>query len=169
MKLAGLRRYQNHLFNQPTMGQNDEWLKTIEEVAGRIKDFIKTNVQVDIDPPAAGTPSSTYPAIAAYYDADGFHIAAELPGMTKAEIAISLTAAGIVEISGNKRDSIDSNRAVVQSNDHYVGEFRRRVNLPKGLELDTANATASYTDGVLRVLIPRQAAAHTTGTTIIIE
>lgn len=150
------------------MRQNDEWLKTIEEVAGRIKDFIKTNVHVDIDPPSAAT-SNSYPPIAAYYDADGFHIAAELPGMTKQEIAISLTADNAVEISGNKRNTVDTNRSVVQANDRYVGEFRRRVHLPKGLELNTNNATASYTDGVLRILIPRQAVSRNTGTTIIIE
>lgn len=152
------------------MRQNDEWLKTIEEVAGRIKDFIKTNVHIDIDPaPASAATSNSYPPIAAYYDADGFHIAAELPGMTKQEIAISLSTDSTVEISGNKRDSVDTNRSVMQTNDRYVGEFHRRVNLPKGLELDINNATASFTDGVLHILIPRQTLSRNTGKTIIIE
>ena len=151
--------------------QNDEWLKTIEEVAGRIKDFIKANVQVDIDgdSPSSANATSSYPPMSVYYDADGFHIAAELPGMTKQDIAISLTDDGKVEISGNKGDGIDTNRAVVQVNDRYVGDFRRQVHLPKGLELDTASATASYTDGILRVLIPRQAAPSKTGTAISID
>ncbi|MCC7437767.1 MAG: Hsp20/alpha crystallin family protein [Armatimonadetes bacterium] len=151
------------------MRQNDEWLRTFEEVAGRIKDFIKTNVKVDIDPPSTAAASASYPPLAAYYDADGFHIAAELPGMTKQEIAISLTSDDEVEISGNKRDAVDSNRAVIQANDRYVGGFSRRVNLPKRLELDTTSITASYTDGVLRIHVPRQAASRKAGTTITIE
>lgn len=151
------------------MRQNDEWLRTFEEVAGRIKDFIKTNVQVDIDPPKTEPSSISYPPIAVYYDAGGVHIAAELPGMTKQEIAISLTPDDAVEISGSKRDLIDTNQAVVQTNERYKGEFCRRVKLPKSLDLDTANASASYTDGVLHIYIPRQAAPRKAGTTIIIE
>jgi len=78
---------------------------------------------------------------------------AELPGVRKQDITVCLSG-GTLEIRGDKRAAMkppEGNRR--HRNERLFGRFCRAFNLPP--DVDAASASASFSDGVLTVCIPR--------------
>ena len=79
-------------------------------------------------------------------------VRAELPGMTKDDIDVTLTE-NTLKISGSKKKE-----EKVEKKDYYraecsFGAFTRRFSLPAGLETDKVQAT--FRDGLLEIKIPK--------------
>lgn len=86
-----------------------------------------------------------------------YYLTAELPGMKKEDISISIEN-GYVTVSGKKEDN-----RVENGSDYYIremrhGSFRRSFCLEK--EVDDEKVDATYKDGVLSVVIPHREAAE---------
>ena len=94
-----------------------------------------------------------------FSEKDGkYYLTAELPGMKKEDISISIED-GYVTISGKKEDHREE-----KGSDYYVkemrhGSFRRSFCLEKGVDEEKVDAT--YKDGVLTVVMPHREAAET--------
>jgi HSP20 family protein len=98
-------------------------------------------------------PLSTFkgtPAVDVYQDNDQFTVYAELPGLKKEEIEISLdgdtlTISGERKQEGNAKEGFHSER--------YFGKFQRSLTLPVPVNSEKVNAT--YKDGILKVTLAK--------------
>src|SRR5215469_14836961 len=88
------------------------------------------------------------PALDLYEDKDNFYVKAELPGMKKEEIDLSLHD-GSLSISGERKQENKVEEAEVYRAERFFGRFQRTVTLPTPVAADRVKA--EYRDGVLTV------------------
>lgn len=86
-----------------------------------------------------------------------FTVAADLPGMDKDKIDITLERGRILRIAGMRHvEKIQSIPGVVRQ-ERLEGKFERVVELPA--ECKSEGISASYKDGVLKIVIPKKETA----------
>ena len=90
------------------------------------------------------------PAIDLYDEKENLVLKAEIPGMKKEDIEVSLQE-GFLSISGERKESHES--AETHRSERFVGRFHRTLSLPVKVQGDKIKAT--YKDGVLRVVLPK--------------
>ncbi|MFC1969875.1 Hsp20/alpha crystallin family protein [Chloroflexota bacterium] len=96
------------------------------------------------------------PGVEMYEKADKFIVRAELPGMKKKEIDVSVVG-NTLTISGERKAETE-----VKDEDYYrcelcYGKFSRPVGLPAAV--DPAKVDASYENGILEITLPKVEAA----------
>lgn len=90
---------------------------------------------------------------------DTFEVRAELPGVAKDDLHVSVKD-NLLILSGEKRqDNADDTQNYRRVERRY-GSFQRRFMLPA--EVNTEDIKAEYTDGVLTLSIPKPEAAKPT-------
>ena len=88
-----------------------------------------------------------------------FEVRAELPGVSKDDLHVSVKD-NLLTLSGEKRqDNADDTQNYRRVERRY-GSFQRRFTLPA--EVNTEDIKAEYTDGVLTLSIPKPEAAKPT-------
>jgi HSP20 family protein len=92
------------------------------------------------------------PAVDLYEEKDNLVVTAELPGMKKEEIDISLHD-GNLTIAGERKVEKQYGEKETQRSERFFGRFQRTVSLPKGV--DAGAVKAAYKDGVLTVTLPK--------------
>lgn len=92
------------------------------------------------------------PAFDVYEDKDNFVIKAELPGMKKEDINVSLHEGNLI-ISGERKSETKSEGTEVYRAERFFGKFQRTVSLPATVAAN--NVKAEYKDGVLTVTLPK--------------
>jgi HSP20 family protein len=92
------------------------------------------------------------PALDVYEEPDHFLVRAELPGMKKEEIEVSLHN-GTLSISGERKTEQKRKDAEVYRSERFFGKFQRTVSLPAAVAAD--KVTAQYKDGVLTITLPK--------------
>ena len=92
------------------------------------------------------------PALDLYQNNDNLIAVAELPGMRKEDIEISLHD-GTLTISGERKRERSSNNDKAERTERYIGTFRRSIALPTRVEANKVSAT--YRDGILTVTLPK--------------
>ncbi len=103
--------------------------------------------------PAFRTPGSSNrwtPALDVYQDKDQFTVVAELPGLKKEDIELSLHD-GVLTISGERKQEKKGEEGY--KNERFFGRFQRSVTLPSSVDGDQVRAT--YQDGILKVVLPK--------------
>jgi len=90
------------------------------------------------------------PAVDVYQDNDQFTVYAELPGLKKEEIEISLNG-DTLAIGGERKHEANPDEGF--RTERFFGKFQRSLTLPIPVNLEKVNAT--YTDGVLKVVLPK--------------
>ena len=98
-----------------------------------------------------GSFSRWTPALDVYQDKDQFTVVAELPGLKKEDIALSLHD-GVLTISGERKQEKKSEEGY--RNERFFGRFQRSVTLPPGIDGNKVKAT--YEDGVLKVVLAKE-------------
>ena len=89
---------------------------------------------------------------------------AEIPGVKKDAIHVSIDGA-IVSISAERREEKDVKEGErVLRTERYFGKVSRSFQLAQ--EIDEAQVTAKYTDGVLELTLPKKAATQARRITI---
>ncbi|MCM8778982.1 MAG: Hsp20/alpha crystallin family protein [Candidatus Omnitrophica bacterium] len=83
---------------------------------------------------------------------DALVIKADLPGIKKEEIDISLHG-DILTIKGEKKKEEETKDKHTHRLERFYGSFQRSISLPS--YVDTTKAKASYKDGVLEITIPK--------------
>jgi len=96
------------------------------------------------------------PALDLYEDKDNLIVTAELPGMKKEDIDISLHE-GNLSIAGERKVEKQYGEKETQRSERFFGRFQRTVGLPKAV--DAGAVKAAYKDGVLTVTLPKSAEA----------
>ena len=90
------------------------------------------------------------PAVDVYQDNDQYMVYAELPGMQKEEIEISLNG-DTLTIGGERKHEGNPDQGF--RSERYFGKFQRSLTLPVPVNWEKVNAT--YKDGILRVVLPK--------------
>jgi HSP20 family protein len=125
-----------------------------------------SNLRDEIDrffqaPPAWNEGSQPFmsgwsPALDVYEDKDNVVVKAELPGMKKEEIDISLQD-GVLTLSGERKSEKKNDDGDIHRSERFVGRFQRTLTLHAQVEADKVKAT--YQDGILTVTLPKAEAA----------
>lgn len=93
------------------------------------------------------------PAVDVYESDDDFLVKADLPGMEKNDIDISVHD-GILTIKGEKKlEKEYKDKSYIRA-ERYYGSFTRSIEIPS--EVDAEKVKASYKNGVLELLIPKK-------------
>jgi len=92
------------------------------------------------------------PAVDLYEDKDNVVVRAELPGMKKDEIEISLHEGNLI-ISGERKLESKDDDGEASRSECFFGRFQRALELPKAV--DPNKVTATYKDGILTVKLPK--------------
>jgi HSP20 family protein len=92
------------------------------------------------------------PALDMHEDKDNIVVQAELPGMKREEIDVSLHD-GSLSISGERKREEKHEDAEVYREERFVGRFQRTVTLPTAVAVDKIKA--QYKDGVLTITLPK--------------
>src|SRR5437899_12888484 len=92
------------------------------------------------------------PALDVYEDKDNVYVRAELPGMKKEEIDLSLHD-GTLSISGERKSEDKFKDAEVYRAERFFGRFQRTVTLPTPVAADKVKA--QYQDGILTITLPK--------------
>ena len=90
------------------------------------------------------------PAVNVYQDKDQFIVVAELPGLKKEEIEISLHD-DTLTISGERKREGSSEQGLLT--ERFYGKYQRSLTLPTAIDPDKVKA--SYRDGLLQVVLPK--------------
>lgn len=98
--------------------------------------------------------SGAYPKMDAYEYQDSIKLVAEVPGLSKSDISISVEK-NILSITGNKRQEkeCDEKECKVIWKEIKKSSFNRKVRLDD--KLDGDNIAAKFEDGVLTISIPK--------------
>jgi len=96
--------------------------------------------------------SGWMPALDVYEDKDNVVLKAEMPGMRKEDIDISLHE-GVVTISGERKEETKKEGSDVYRSERFFGRFQRSFALPTSVNAE--KVAASYKDGILTVTLPK--------------
>lgn len=92
------------------------------------------------------------PAVDLFEDKDNLIVTAELPGMKKEEIDVSLHD-GSLSISGERKREEKFAEAESYREERFVGRFHRTLALPSAV--DSTKVKAQYKDGILTITLPK--------------
>jgi HSP20 family protein len=96
--------------------------------------------------------SMTAPTLDFYEEKDDLIVKAEIPGMTKDEIDISLDG-NMLTIKGEKKKEEEVKEENYYHCERTFGSFLRTVELPMGVKPDKVDA--SFKNGVLEIRLPK--------------
>ena len=96
--------------------------------------------------------SAWTPALDVDEDKDNFTVRAELPGMKREEISVSIHD-GLLSITGERRAEEKSEDTAIHRQERFYGRFERTVTLPAHIATDKVKA--QYKDGVLSITLPK--------------
>ena len=87
---------------------------------------------------------------------DQYVLKADLPGIKKEDIKVSLEN-GILNITGERKTETEDKDKVIHRVERSYGRFVRSLNV--GNSIDESKIRASYKDGVLELIVPKAQAA----------
>jgi len=93
------------------------------------------------------------PAIDIQENDDKFELTAELPGMNKKDVNISINE-DVLTISGEKKNKVKKEDAQCYRAERMFGKFERSFRLPDAVDQD--NIEAKYENGILHLTIPKK-------------
>jgi HSP20 family protein len=106
------------------------------------------------------------PSVDIFEAGDNVIVKAELPGMSKEDIHVTLTE-DTLTVSGEKKKEERVEKKDYHRLERSYGSFRRSFHLPT--EVQTEKAAAKFKDGVLEVKIPKTEEAKKKEKKVIIE
>ena len=92
------------------------------------------------------------PAIDIQENADNFELTAELPGIDKKDVNISIND-DVLTISGEKKNEVKKEDTQCYRSERIFGKFERSFRLPD--EVDQDKIEANYENGILHLQIPK--------------
>lgn len=104
------------------------------------------------EPDESSSMSAWYPSVDIKETPDVIDVYAELPGMTKKDIKISIRE-NVLQISGEKQREEHEDDANYHRMERIYGTFSRSFTLPTKVQMDKVNAV--FNDGVLHLALPK--------------
>lgn len=102
--------------------------------------------------PETQSPAARFPAVDVQEGKDTVTIKAELPGLKKEDINISLHE-GVLTLSGERKGSRECESGGKTRSERWFGRFERSITLPGSV--DPKNIPATYVDGILTVTLAK--------------
>lgn len=93
------------------------------------------------------------PAVDITEDDNQINVTADIPGMNKDEIDISIQD-DVLTIKGHKEEKKEEKDKNYIRTERYAGSFNRSLALPGVVDAD--KVTAAYKDGTLRITLPKK-------------
>jgi len=103
---------------------------------------------------AANDTRNWAPAVDIREENDRFVLIADIPGVKREEVEVTLEE-GVLSIKGERRAETEEAREGFHRKERVHGSFLRQFTLPDTVNTDSISATV--TDGVLEIGIPKQA------------
>lgn len=91
------------------------------------------------------------PTVDTFIKGETFHVKAELPGVSKDDIDVSVDG-NIVTLKGERKEEHETKDKDYHLRESRSGSFIRRLTLPEGAKTDDIHA--SYDNGVLEITVP---------------
>ena len=85
-----------------------------------------------------------------------YEITAELPGLDKTDVSLTLSG-DVITLKGEKKTEREEKKKGYHLSERRYGSFRRAFNLPDDVEVDRIKA--EFTKGVMTVTLPKSASA----------
>jgi HSP20 family protein len=85
---------------------------------------------------------------------DGYVVKAEMPGVKKEDIRVSVEGSQVTILGEVKRESEQKEGEQVIRSERYYGKVTRSFSLPQDIE--ESKVAAEYRDGVLHLVLPRK-------------
>jgi HSP20 family protein len=96
--------------------------------------------------------STTYPLTNVYDGRENIVVTAELPGMTKDKVSITFSD-GALTISGKQEPLANIKKMTVIRQERALGDFEKSLRIP--VKIDQGKITASFSNGILTVTLPK--------------
>ena len=96
------------------------------------------------------------PAIDVQEDENGYSLKADLPGIRKEDLEITVTG-NLLVLKGERREAAETKSKDWHRSERWVGTFERSLELPT--EVNASAVKASFKDGVLEVSLPKSESA----------
>lgn len=141
MKLVHWQR--PSLTNWPTLGR----LSDLHDEIDRLFESPFTELMQNSNLLGAWTP-----ALDVYENKDNFVVKAELAGMRKEDIEVSIHE-GNLSISGERKTEKKQENGEAFRTERFYGRFQRSISLPAAVAVEKVKA--DYKDGVLTVTLPK--------------
>ncbi len=93
------------------------------------------------------------PAIDVYDSKDNFVVKADLPGLNKEEIEVSIEDDTLI-LKGEKKQESETKEQNFYRSERLYGSFFRAIALPA--TVDPSKVVAEYKDGVLKLTLPKK-------------
>lgn len=97
------------------------------------------------------------PAFEVREDKDAFHFKADLPGIKREDLDVSLTGNRLV-IAGKREAEKETKEDTFYAYERSYGSFKRIFTLPEGI--DAEHVTSELENGVLTLVVPKKAEAQ---------
>ena len=94
------------------------------------------------------------PRIDVLEDKDAIYFEAELPGVSKEDVKVSINDENLLTIKGNKKFEQDEEVKTCCRTERTFGEFSRSYQLADNF--DTENIKANYENGILTLTVPKK-------------
>lgn len=101
--------------------------------------------------------ASSSPQLDMRADENGYVIKADLPGVKKEEIEITLTG-NVLSLKGERKGETEKSEKGWYHSERWSGSFERQIEFP--VDVDTAKVQASFKDGVLEITVPKSESAR---------
>ena len=85
-------------------------------------------------------------------DNDNITVKAEIPGMNKDDIKVSVQS-NILTITGERKHESETKNKTFHRVERSYGKFSRMITLPT--DVDSDNVKANYKDGILSITLPK--------------
>jgi HSP20 family protein len=102
--------------------------------------------------PIAEFTRSWTPVLDVAEDKDSFTVRAELPGLRREDIDVSLHDGALV-LTGERKVETESEDTTVHRRERFYGKFQRVLALPAAVNADKVKA--QFKDGVLTITLPK--------------
>ena len=121
---------------------------------GRIRSQIERLFEnpFDLVVPSTGFFEGWTPAVDVHEDKDKYVVKAEVPGMKKEDIDVSLDGSTLT-ISGERKHEQERKEDETYRSERFFGRFQRNITLPAAV--DASKIDANYKDGVLTITLPK--------------
>ncbi|HPN73020.1 MAG TPA: Hsp20/alpha crystallin family protein [Candidatus Omnitrophota bacterium] len=97
--------------------------------------------------------SAWSPAVDVFDSKDNVMVKADIPGLKKEDIEISVHA-DTLTIKGEKKEEKETKDKNYVKTERFYGSFNRTIALPS--EVDASKVKASYKEGVLEIVLPKK-------------
>jgi HSP20 family protein len=93
-----------------------------------------------------------FPPVNVWEDADAFHVEAELPGLTREQLQLSVTNRNQLTLQGERLPA-EADKGRWHRRERGFGRFQRALKLPAPVDADKIEAT--FESGLLHVVLPK--------------